>query len=87
MAESELIHRIFSGKNRNNGAVALREQFEIDIAELGNKIHQVKMFQNFLPCSLSMYILLSLWCLYCVTFFLNSHGEGGGGTAGGAYHW
>ena len=41
MAENELNSRIFSGKNRNNGAVSLREQFEVDISELGDKIHQL----------------------------------------------
>ena len=41
MAEKELTHRIFSGDNRDNGAVSLREQFENDISELGDKIYRL----------------------------------------------
>jgi hypothetical protein len=39
-AENELNARIFSGKN-HNGALSLREQFEIDIAELGDRVHEL----------------------------------------------
>ena len=38
-AENELTSRIFSGRNQSNGAISLREQFEVDISDLGDKIH------------------------------------------------
>ena len=60
-AESELHARIFSGKNQGNGALSLREQFEIDIAELGDRVHQVLISPTF-------YVQLFHTKVFCIAF-------------------